>query len=65
MLKTKSDQVAVLEVIRKWKFMNLSGLMNHTGLTEKEVKTAVSELREKGLVSVRPLHTGFFQVEVK
>lgn len=65
MLKNKSDQVAVLEVIRKRGFMNLSGLMNHTGLTEKEVKTAVSELREKGLVSIRTLQGGILQAEVK
>lgn len=65
MLKTKTDQAAVLDVIRKRGFMNLSGIMNHTGLSEREVKTAVSELREKGLVSIRTLQGGILQAEVR
>lgn len=62
---TLAVQTRILETVRRTHFMNLTGLINHTGLAETEIRAAIARLREKGLIKTRELPGHQLQVEVR
>ena len=62
---TLTVQTEILKTVRQTHYMNLTGLINHTGFAETEIRSAIARLREKGLIKTRELPGRILQVEVR